>query len=201
MHIFAQQGPTLGFVTLVFFAFGACLVAWAAIIERLVSGKPVLPYQPRRRVPWRFGICWQWVFLYCRSSCLNSSGPIFLSAGHKRIFRNTARADQYRSSDRSIAGGEELDGNYFMRHGRGYGGADNRGDVFPRIVAGMAGKDRPHLAAAFADVKAMDAPGAMPIFISSLIFAGQHFREEAPKENVDFFMLLFSCDSIVRILL
>jgi hypothetical protein len=42
--------------------------------------------------------------------------------------------------------------------------------------------------------------GAMPILISSTVFAGQHFREEAPMVNVDLFMLLLACDGIARIL-
>lgn len=33
----------------------ACLATWIWIATRLVRGEPVLPYEPRRRVPWRFG--------------------------------------------------------------------------------------------------------------------------------------------------
>ena len=84
MNIFAQQDPALGFVTLVFLAVGVCLVAWAAIIERLVSGEAVLPYQPRRRVPWQFwDLLAVMVFYVAGVVDLNSSGPIFLAAGIK----------------------------------------------------------------------------------------------------------------------
>src|SRR3989304_931914 len=53
MDIPAQQEPPLGLITLGFFAVGVCLVIWSVIIERLFSGTPILPYQPRRRVPWK----------------------------------------------------------------------------------------------------------------------------------------------------
>ncbi|NLY00680.1 MAG: CPBP family intramembrane metalloprotease [Rhodopirellula sp.] len=33
----------------------ACLATWIWIATRLARGEPVLPYEPRRRVPWRFG--------------------------------------------------------------------------------------------------------------------------------------------------
>jgi len=39
--------------TLVVLAIFACVVVWKSIAMRWLRGQPVLPYQPRRRVPWR----------------------------------------------------------------------------------------------------------------------------------------------------
>jgi membrane protease YdiL (CAAX protease family) len=33
----------------------ACAATWGAVAARWLSGRPVLPYRPRRRVPWRLG--------------------------------------------------------------------------------------------------------------------------------------------------
>jgi membrane protease YdiL (CAAX protease family) len=40
----------------------------------------------------------------------------------------------------------------------------------------------------------------MPIFLSSFFFAGQHFREEAPQEDVQNLILLLTCNSVASFL-
>ena len=202
MNIFAQQDPPLGFVTLVFFAIGACLVAWAAIAERLVSGKPVLPYQPRRRVPWRFWDLLAVAFFYI-------AGVVVL----------IHLAQYFWPLETNESSGNTLSGQTSTAHPIIQLLAVNNWmafllcgtaavvvapiaeELFFRVLLqGWLEKTERTWRRRLPMLRRWMPPGAMPVFISSIFFAGQHFRKEAPMVNVDLFMLLLACDSIARIL-
>ncbi len=202
MNIFAQQDPALGFVTLVFFAFAACAVAWAAIFERLVSGKPVLPYQPRRRVPWQFWDLLAVLFFYIAGVIivihlaqyffpLESSAP-----PHKTATGQTSTINpiiQVLAVKNWVA--------LFLCGTTAVLVAPVAEEFFFRVLLqGWMEKVERTWRRRLPMLRRWMPPGAMPIFISSIIFAGQHFRQETPVLNVELLMLLLACDSIVKIL-
>ena len=49
-----NNSPDFWIVTAMAIGAWACLVVWMAMVSRVWRGLPILAYQPRRRVPWRF---------------------------------------------------------------------------------------------------------------------------------------------------
>jgi membrane protease YdiL (CAAX protease family) len=202
MNIFAQQDPPLGFVTLVFLVIGICLVVWAAIIERMVSGASIVPYQPRRRVPWQIWDLLAVVFFYV-------AGVIFLIQTAQYLF-----SMEMKEGSVNLAGGQTSTAHpiiqllrvnnwaaFFVCGTAAVVVAPIAEEFFYRILLqGWLEKTERTWRRRLPTLMRLMPPGALPIFISSIIFAGQHFRKEAPMVNVDLFMLLLACDSIVRIL-
>jgi membrane protease YdiL (CAAX protease family) len=202
MYIFAQQEPPLGFVTLIFFAIGVCLIAWAGIIDRWRSGTPILPYQPRRRVPWQFwDILAVWFFyvagvgiaIYIAQyffplETIENSGKVAVertSAAHPIVqllaVKNWAALILCSTAAVVVAPMYE---EFFFRV----------------LLQGWLEKVERNWRRRLPMLRRLMPLAAMPIFISSIIFAGQHFRTKGPVVKVEPFMLLLACDSIVKIL-
>ncbi len=202
MHIFAQQDPALGFVTLVFLAIGACLVAWAAIIERLVSGTPVLPYQPRRRVPWRFwDLLAVMIFYIAGVVVLIHLAQYFWPLETNESSGNTALGQTSTAHPIIQLLAVKNWAAFLLCGTAAVVVAPVAEEFFYRILlqGWLENVDRTWRRR-LPMLRRWIPLGTMPIFISSIIFAGQHFRKEAPMVNVDLFMLLLACDSIVKIL-
>lgn len=53
MPLFAEQSPNVFLVSAVALAVWAFIVVWAVVFARWRQCRPVIPYQPRRPVPWR----------------------------------------------------------------------------------------------------------------------------------------------------
>jgi membrane protease YdiL (CAAX protease family) len=185
-----------------FFAIGVCVVAWAAIIERMVSGAPVLPYQPRRRVPWQFWDLLAVMFFYI----FGVVAAIYLA---RYFFPLAINA----SSDAASLGRNSTAhpiiqllavknwATFFLCGTALVIVAPVAEEFFYRVLLqGWLENVERTWRRRLPMLRRWMPPAAMPILISSLIFAGQHFRKEAPEVDVDVFMLLLACDSIVKIL-
>jgi membrane protease YdiL (CAAX protease family) len=185
-----------------FFAIGVCVVVWAAIIERMVSGSPVLPYQPRRRVPWQFWDLLAVVFFYIFAVV----AAIYLA----RYFFPSAINE---ISDAALPGRNSTAhpiiqllavknwATLFLCSTALVIVAPVAEEFFYRVLLqGWLEKVDRTWRRRLPMIRGWLPPAAMPIFISSLIFAGQHFRKEAPEVNVDIFTLLLACDSMVKIM-
>jgi hypothetical protein len=202
MNIFAQQDPPWGFVTLVFLAFGACLVSWAAIIERLVSRAPVLPYQPRRRVPWQFWDLLAVAVFYIAGVTVLLQIVQFISPMDLKTASGVLSAGQTSTAHPIIQLLAVKNWAAFLLCGTAaVVVAPIAEEFFYRILLqGWLEKTDRTWRRRLPALRRCMPPGAMPILISSIFFAGQHFRKEAPMVNTDVFMLLLACDSIARIL-
>jgi membrane protease YdiL (CAAX protease family) len=202
MNIFAQQDPPLGFVTLVFFAIGASLVAWAAIVERLVSGKPVLPYQPRRRVPWQvWDLLAVTIFYVAGVVVLIHLAQYFWPPETTESYGNAALG-QTSTAHPIIQLLRVNNWAAFLLCGTAaVVVAPIAEEFFFRVLLqGWMEKTERTWRRGLPMLRRRMPLGAMPILFSSIIFAGQHFREEAPMVNVDLFFLLLACDGIAKIL-
>jgi membrane protease YdiL (CAAX protease family) len=202
MNIFAQQDPHLGVVTLVFLAIGICLVAWVAIIERMASGKPVLPYQPRRRVPWQFWDLMAVMFFFISGVTI----AIYLL----RYFLPLAIIE----SSNTAAFGRNSASNPIIQllAAKSWATlllcgtsavvvAPIAEEFFFRVLLqGWLEKVDRAWRRSLPNVRRWMPLGVMPIFITSVIFASQHFHKESQMVDVEIFTVLLACDAMVRIL-
>jgi membrane protease YdiL (CAAX protease family) len=185
-----------------FFAIGVCLVAWAAIIERMVLGAPVLPYQPRRRVPWQFWDLLAVVFFYIFAVV----AAIYLARYFFPLAIN--ESSNAASLGRNSTAHPIIQllavknwATLFLCGTALVIVAPVAEEFFYRVLLqGWLEKVDRTWRRRLPMLRRWMPPAAMPILISSLIFAGQHFRKEAPEVNVDIFTLLLACDSMVKIL-
>jgi hypothetical protein len=202
MNIFAQQDPPLGFVTLIFFAIGGSLVVWAVLTERWLSGTPVLPYQPRRRVPWQFlDILAVWFFYVA---------GVVIAIHIARYYFPLETSE----TSSKLAGGRTSAAHPIVQllAVKNWAALVLCGTaavlvapmyeefLFRVLLQGWLEKVERNWRRRLPMLRRCMPLAAMPIFISSIIFAGQHFRTEGPEVKVEPFMLLLACDSIVRIL-
>jgi len=187
---------------IVFLAVGVCLVAWAAIIERLVSGAQVLPYQPRRRVPWQFwDLLAVMIFYVAGVVVLIHLAQYFWHLEINDTSSNTALGQTSTAHPIIQLLAVKNWAAFLLCGTAAVVVAPIAEEFFFRVLLqGWLEKSERIWRRRLPMLRRCMPPGAMPIFISSIVFAGQHFRKEAPIVNVDLFMVLLACDSIVRIL-
>ena len=85
MHLLAKLSPPMWVADATVAVVAACLAIWLAVIARWWMGRPAIPYQPRRPVPWSGGHIVLMVVIYFAVFVLAS--PIishFLAAGPGR---------------------------------------------------------------------------------------------------------------------
>jgi membrane protease YdiL (CAAX protease family) len=202
MHIFAQQNTPAGLATLFFLAFAACLVAWAAIIERIAAGKPILPYQPRRRVPWRFMDLLAIFGFFLAASVLVYSTALPTSPTKIPGLDENAAIGKT-SVDHPIvqllAAGNWTAIALCVLSGVVL--APIIEELFFRVLLqGWLETVDGTMRRRVRVLRDIMPRAAMPICVSSLIFAAQHFRREAPQKDVNYLTLVFLCYIIVTLL-
>jgi len=201
MNIFAQQDPPLGFVTLAFFAIGACLAAWAVIVERWLSGRPILSYQPRRRVPWQlWDLLAVVVFYIAAFIAVVHFAQYFWPLETNTLSRDTS-VGQISTTHPIVQLLAVRDWTAFILCiVVGIAVAPIIEEMFFRVLLqGWLEKTDRDLRRRLPVLRHFMSPGAMPIVLSSLIFAGQHFREATPQEDVQHLMLLFTCNGVTSL--
>jgi membrane protease YdiL (CAAX protease family) len=201
MNLFAQQNPPLGLYIFIFFVVAAFLVSWRAIIERLLSRKPILPYQPRRRVPWRVWDLLAIVFFYFVVLLIIIQPAQYLfGLENEESLQNTSLNDDAFNPVVQLLVAKNwaavmLGGLLVVLV------APIIEEIFFRVLLqGWLEKVDRDCRRRLPALRRFMPLAVMPVFISALIFASQHFHVEAPKKDVRLLMLLFICDSIAKIL-
>jgi hypothetical protein len=201
MNLFAQQNPPLGLYIFIFFVVAivaAFLVSWAAIIERQIYSKPILPYQPRRRVPWRgwdlLAILFFYVFIYAivLQLCQYLSGvDIFEPSKQKSVIDHPL---VQLMAERNWAA-------IIMCCLTGIVVAPIIEEVFHRILiqGWLENVDR-DLRRRVPSLRRFLPPAAMPILISSLLFAARHFRTSAPQKSAEVLFVILISNALVNII-
>jgi membrane protease YdiL (CAAX protease family) len=190
------------FSVVVFLAIGACLVAWAVIFEKWLSGKPLVEYQPRRRVPWRvwdilaivgFYFVGLFVVVHLADYCLPE---LSLSSAYRF---GAGRSTTAHAIVQLMA----------VRHGNiilmcfiaGVAVSPIAEEMFFRVLLqgwleNIDRRGRRRLPM----WRRLMPLGAMPIVVSSLVFASQHFRKAAPPLDVELLVFLFAGNSAMQLL-
>ena len=192
----------MGSATLFFLAFAACLVAWAAIIERVAAGHPILPYQPRRRVPWEF-----WDLLAVALFYIAVAVAVFHSGRY--IFGLVPSAPLHDAAPGETSTVNPIiqvltSGNWVamvLCAATAIVVAPVAEEFFFRVLLqGWLEKVDRTWRRRFSCARRWMPAGAMPIFVSSLFFAAQHVRLAAPAVNAQLFTMLLASDGIARVL-
>lgn len=201
MNIFAQQDLSPGFATIVFFAFGTCIIAWAVLVERCFKGTPILPYQPRRQVPWRVWDLLAVLFFYFVLSVVVIHIALYFYG--LEINESPERISIKKITDHPIL--QLLAARNWtaiiLCSVAGIVVAPIIEEMFFRVLLqGWLEKVDRNWRRRAPILRRVMPMAAMPILISSLIFAGQHFRFATPPQDARLLILLFVCDSFVKIL-
>lgn len=181
----------------------ASLAIWTVVAIRIRRGLPVLPYQPRRRVPWQ----WFDLLIVVFANAVLGIAALWLAcvvSGHD--FQEAIATERAEPVQAEPVGGDEVDR------------AEELLREHPLVVLLQS---RPHLGMfLFCALVAVIAaplfeeflfrlllqgwleavenrlrrrflwlrkslPGAMPVLMVALLFAGQHSREPSPEPDVD----------------
>jgi membrane protease YdiL (CAAX protease family) len=202
MNLFAQQDPPLVFITIVFFAIGAFLVTWAAIIEKWFSGRTIIPYQPRRRVPWNF---WDLLAIFC----FYFVGLVVLLGLVQYILSPDAVASSDKATIEPTSTDHPLIQLLLTRDWKIIVACIVFGVVVTPIIEEMF--FRVFLQGCLENVdrdcrrrwpmlRSCMPVGLMPILFSSLFFAWLHYREAAPHKDVEYLMCIFVCNGAMSLL-
>jgi membrane protease YdiL (CAAX protease family) len=199
MDMFAQQQPDSRIVTLLFLGVGACLVVWAVILEAWFTGRPVLAYQPRRRVPWRFWDILAVVFFYVGTSILvfslleqlfplqskppDAKEPETFAHPIVQLLAVKDWAAIVLCSVIAVVVAPVVEEMFFRVLLQGWLEKVDR--TWRRRVPAL---------------RSMMPLAAMPILVSSLVFAGQHFRVAEPQVSPTQLVLLFVSNGITGVL-
>lgn len=177
-------------------------MAWAAIIECLASGKPVLPYQPRRRVPWQIWDVLAIVVFYIVGTMI----LISLAQHFLHLDANEFSGDAAQKRIGTIHPIVQLlvEKNWAAIFTCGIIAiviAPVAEEFFFRVLLqGWLEKVERTWRRRLPRLRRRMPLAAAPIFISSIIFASQHFRTAAPELSTDYLIVLLSCESTARIM-
>jgi membrane protease YdiL (CAAX protease family) len=201
MNLFAQQNPPLGLYIFIFFGVAivaAFLMSWAAIIERLFSRKPILPYQPRRRVPWRIWDLLAILFFY-----------VFISAVVLQLCQYLSGVDILETSKQKSVIDHPLVQLMAERNWAaiilccltGIIVAPIAEEAFHRILiqGWLENVDR-NMRRRVPPLRRLLPPAAAPILISSLFFAARHFRTAAPQKSAEVLFVILISNALVNII-
>jgi membrane protease YdiL (CAAX protease family) len=190
MNILAQQAPILEFAVFAFLIVGAFLATWAVIVERLMTGATVLPYRPRRRVPWQIWDLLAVIFCFFY------------------LYIIAIKLIQFFFSIEIGASSEDAAGKVSAAHPSMQLLASGNWMAIILcilIIVIMA----PVIEEMFFRVfvqgwlekcdRSLMYPGAMPIVVSSLIFASQHFRRAGPSIGLKVLVLTFIIDAAIKV--
>jgi len=202
MDNFAQQDPTLIIAIVVYSAIGICLITWGIILEKLISGRPVIPYQPRRRVPWQL-----WDLLAILLFFL--AGSIIIGHLAENIFPDSGpntpdrmQANQNTTAHPIVQVLAIKDWKILMLCAVvGIIIAPIGEELFFRVlVQGWLEKVDRSWRRRLPMLRPWIPLAVMPIFFSSLIFASQHFRKAAPPLDTEYLAFLLAGDGVVKLL-
>jgi membrane protease YdiL (CAAX protease family) len=210
MPLFAQQSPPVGFIVFLFLAIAACILSWVVIFERLATGKPILPYQGRRQVPWNvFDLLAIIIFYFSCAVMVVAFVQYFFPSAVGEAYKNVSNAKQTTAHPiaQLMADGnwtslvlccvfgvivapifEELFYRVLLqgwlekinrkvrRRIQLFGQSKNSADIPVELSSNISEKS--------ADRRPSRRIQIIPILISSLIFAAQHFRVAEPQKDV-----------------
>ncbi len=202
MNNFAQEQPGGVFAAVVSVVFSACLLVWMVIFQRWLSGKPVLPYQPRRPVPWRIWDLLAIAFFYfagliglihLADICMPD-----LSLGPPLPFE-TAQTSTAHPLVQLLAMKNWTA--IILCSVAGILVAPIVEEMFFRVLfQGWLEKVERNWRRRWPILRRLTPLAVMPILVSSIFFAGQHFREAAPPEDVQYLMFLLAGHGMVSLL-
>lgn len=200
MILFAQQVVSLNPKAIAFLILCSGLIVWVAIVKKFLLGEPILPYQPRRQVPWELWdfiilVLFNYAVLILLLTVIGAIWPNFLSPPDKAVVKqlnNDHLAIQLVSAGSwpvIVVGGliiivitpifEEI---YFR--------------VF---LQGWLEKAERNYCRNISFIRKMPL-GTLPILLSSLVFAILHFRKSGEEIEPHIIFWIFICQLLANIL-
>ena len=175
----------LTFWTIGFLAVTSCLVTWAWIAQRLWRREPVLPYRPRRPVPWRAIdlLLILGVYVGALGWMLHMSGPILgTEVVEPPLIRNALEPETGHPIVRLLSEGKP-----WMLLVCAFSAAlvapIFEEFLFRVLVQGWLEAAQRRWRRRMPTLRRLFPGAAGPILLTSLLFAGVHFRVDSPPMN------------------
>jgi membrane protease YdiL (CAAX protease family) len=202
MRFFAEQLPWSPLDSLEVLAIAACLAMWLWAAMRWRRGLPVAPYQPRRPVPWRgIDIALVLVFYLATMSAAASLTGVVLGeeASHAPAARVVGKA-----TSEHVVGQLLAHGNVWILLLCGISVvivAPLAEELFFRVLLqGWLEKLSRRWRPKTPILRRISRYGVGPVVLTSLLFAGLHFRTERPQPDASFLVFMLAADGVARLL-
>jgi membrane protease YdiL (CAAX protease family) len=202
MYAVASQLSWNLLASAVMFAVSACVAVWAWIAARLWQRQAIVPYQPRRPVPWRA------IDLAVAAACyvvlqsgIIASAVVFLGP---EATRAPAIYDATGAKTEHVVAQLMSEGNVWALLlcvvSAAIVAPISEEFFFRVLLQGGLEAWQHRWRRQMPTLRRLFPGGLGPIMFTSLLFARLHFRVAAPQFNVRFLMFLLAGDAVARVL-
>jgi len=181
---------------------GACLAVWAHVVLWWRRGVPVLPYEPRRGVPWRGIDLFSVLLVYLAGQIgmfLSARLVLGAEATEPPMIRNVEQPDASHAVARVLAGGD-----IWTLLLCGLTAAIVAPIVeeflFRVLLQGYLEDIERRLRPQMPTLRRLVSRGTGPILLTSLLFARMHFRVDTPEMGMSFLLWLLIGNAVVGLL-